>query len=191
MELHTARLLIREFKAEDWQAVYAYRRDARYQRFYSPLEASENEAREFVNSLVKQQQCVPRTSFQLAITLPESGWLIGSAGIRLRNLLRYQPEARQADIGYELDPSYWGQGYATEAALTLLGFGFERLELHRIWADCLADNVASSRVLEKLGMRLEGRLRDNEYFKYRWWDTLIYAILEHEWRGSEVTGQIE
>jgi RimJ/RimL family protein N-acetyltransferase len=41
-------------------------------------------------------------------------------------------------------------------------------------------NRASQRVLEKLGMRLEGRLRQDEYFKVRWWDTLIYAILEHE-----------
>ena len=60
-------------------------------------------------------------------------------------------------------------------------FGFGELKLHRLWATCLADNTASARVLEKLGMQLEGRLRENEWFKGRWWDTLHYAILEQEW----------
>jgi RimJ/RimL family protein N-acetyltransferase len=57
------------------------------------------------------------------------------------------------------------------------------LHVHRIWAGCIADNAASTRVLEKLGMQLEGRLREKEHFKGRWWDTLVYAILEDDWKG--------
>jgi RimJ/RimL family protein N-acetyltransferase len=64
--------------------------------------------------------------------------------------------------------------------------------MHRIWAGCLAENTASARVLEKLGMRLEGRLRDNEFFKGSWWDALIYAILDHEWQpGPENHGSAQ
>jgi RimJ/RimL family protein N-acetyltransferase len=90
--------------------------------------------------------------------------------------------ALQGDIGYELSPKHWGRGYATEAARAIVRFGFTELKLYRIWSWCIADNVGLARVLEKVGMRLEGRLRDKEYLKGRWWDTLLYAILEHEWR---------
>jgi ribosomal-protein-alanine N-acetyltransferase len=91
---------------------------------------------------------------------------------------------REGDIGYELSPVHWGHGYATEAARAIVRFGFTELHLHRVWSWCIADNVGSARVLEKIGMRREGRLRDKEYFKGSWWDTLFYAILEEEWRGQ-------
>ena len=92
-------------------------------------------------------------------------------------------DARQADIGYELDPDYWQQGYASEAAHAMVQYGFTQLKVHRIWSWCMADNTASAHVLEKLGMHLEGRLRENEYFKGRWWDTLMYGLLESEWQA--------
>jgi RimJ/RimL family protein N-acetyltransferase len=70
----------------------------------------------------------------------------------------------------------------------MLVFGFERLGLHRIWAQCVADNTASAHVLEKLGLRREGHFREHVYFKGRWWDSLVYAIVDCEWREhAEVT----
>jgi RimJ/RimL family protein N-acetyltransferase len=117
--------------------------------------------------------------FQLAITLPaESEQLIGNCGLRVNN-----PQQREGNIGYELAPGYWGCGYATEAARAMLAFGFDGLGLHRIWAECVADNVASAHVLQKLGMRCEAHLREHEHFKGRWWDSLVYAMLDHEWPG--------
>ena len=56
------------------------------------------------------------------------------------------------------------------------------LGAHRIWAECVADNTGSARVLEKLGMRREAHFREHQYYRDRWWDTLIYSILAHEWR---------
>jgi RimJ/RimL family protein N-acetyltransferase len=125
---------------------------------------------------VDQQAEQPRRKFQLAITLPDDGRLIGNCGIR-----RKPDQDWEADIGYELAPEYWGRGYATEAALAVVSFGFRELELHRISSWCIADNSASARVLEKAGLRPEGRLKENEYFKGRWWDPLLYGILESEW----------
>ena len=84
-------------------------------------------------------------------------------------------------MGYWIARSFWGRGYATEAASAFLAFGFRELGLHRIWAWCIAENLASARVLEKIGMRQEGHLRQNEWMKGRWWDTLLYAILETEY----------
>lgn len=180
MRITTQRLLLREFNPDDCQLVLAYHNTPRYLRFYPQEAESEEQVRAFVQRFVDQAQEKPRQKYQLAICLAESGQLIGNVGVRLGGLGPRQPEARQGDIGYEINPEFWGQGYATEAALAILRFGFENLRLHRIWARCLADNLASQRVLEKIGMRREGRLRQDEFFKDRWWDTLIYAILEGE-----------
>jgi len=178
MNLTTDRLILREFVAEDWSSVRAYQSDPRYLRFYQWEERSEADVRAFVRMFIGFQQETPRRKFQLAIILPESGELIGNCGIRVRD-----PVARAADIGYELDPRFWDCGYATEAARAMLAYGFGPLGLHRITAECLAENTASAHVLEKIGMRREGHLRDNVWMKERWWDTLHYAILADEWRG--------
>jgi ribosomal-protein-alanine N-acetyltransferase len=76
----------------------------------------------------------------------------------------------------------WGHGYAPEAARALLDFGFAALGVHRVWADCDPANAAPIRVLEKLGMRREGHLVENAWIKGAWADSLLYAILDHEWR---------
>jgi ribosomal-protein-alanine N-acetyltransferase len=180
MNLTTERLLLRDFVEDDWPAVLAYQSDPRYLRFYPWTERTAEDVHAFVQKLVDQQRQQPRHRFQFAIVLPaERGHLIGNCGLR-----QDSPDARQADIGYELDPAYWGHGYATEAAQAMLRFGFEDRGVHRIWAHCIAENGASARVLEKIGMKLEGRQREHQWFKGRWWDRLLYAILEQEWRDQ-------
>ena len=175
MELMTERLRLREFVAEDWRAVLAYQQDPRYLRYYAWTERTPEAVQEFVGWFLAQQQASPRDKYQFAVTLKDTGELIGNCGVR-----RTAPGAPEADLGYELAPAQWGKGYATEAARAVLAFGFAALGVHRIEAECVADNTGSARVLEKLGMRLEGRLRDKEYFKGRWWDRLIYAVLAGE-----------
>ncbi len=177
MILTTPRLLLREFRESDWQAVLEYQRDPLYLRYNPWTHRTEADARNSVRMFIAWQAEQPRTKFQFAIILKEQARLIGNCGIRMRGL-----DAHEADIGYELDSRYWGQGYATEAARALLAFGFGELRLHRIWAYCIAENVASARVLQKIGMQREGRLREKEWMKSRWWDTLVYAILDHEWQ---------
>jgi RimJ/RimL family protein N-acetyltransferase len=184
MLIKTERLLLREFYSDDWQAVHAYHNDPRYLRYYTIEAESEQEARRFVQGWVAQQAEAPRLNFQLAIALPESGLLIGNVGLRLRWLGGHLTGSPQADIGYEVHPDYWGNGYASEAAQAMLDYGFGELGLHRIWAQCNAENRASARVLIKIGMRLEGVLREHDRFKGRWWDEEIYAILVHEWQAS-------
>lgn len=177
MKLETERLLLREFRFSDWPEVLAYQSDPRYQRYYPLSGRTPQEAQEFVQIFLGQQQEHPRRNFQLAITLKTNPNLIGTCGIRMD-----QSNAHQADLGFELSPNYWGNGYATEAAQAMLQFGFKTLHLHRIWSWCISENRASARVLEKLGMQLEGRLRENEWFKNRWWDSLVYGILEPDWK---------
>ena len=185
MELTTGRLVLRELEEGDWPAVLAYQSDPRYLRYYEWTERTEEDVRAFVRMLVGLREEEPRTKFQLAVALREGGQLIGNCGIRVNN-----PATREANIGYELDPRQWGRGYATEAARAILGFGFAELHAHRVWAECVADNAGSARVLEKLGMRREAHFREDRWYKGRWWDTLIYAILDHEWRGRGCAGQL-
>ena len=179
MHIVTERLVLREFVTDDWPAVLAYQRDPRYLRFYPWTDRAEAEVRGFVQMFVDEQAERPRRRFQLAITLPDGERMIGSCGIR-----RKPENDWEADIGYELAPEYWGLGFASEAALAMVGFGFRELGLHRISSWCIADNIASARVLERVGLRPEGRLRENEYYKGRWWDTLLFGLLESEWRSS-------
>ncbi len=180
MTIDTPRLILRDFVEEDWRAVLAYQSHPLYLRYNHWETRSEAEVREFLAMFLGQQHQHPRIRFQLAATLRSDGRLIGNAGVRMP-----YADARQGEIGYEFAPEHWGQGYATEAAGAMLRYGFEVLRLHRVQANCVAENVASARVLEKLGMQREGRLRENEWFKGRWWDTLLYAILDREWRARQ------
>lgn len=91
---------------------------------------------------------------------------------------------RQAEIGWALDPSVQGQGLGTELARELLVVGFDELHLHRVTAICFADNIASMRIMERIGMRLEARyVADSLHRSEGWLDSLSYAMLASEWRS--------
>ena len=183
MEIATERLVLREFGQEDWRAVLDYQRDPLYLRFYPWKDRSEAEVRDFVEMFCGWQTEQPRRRFQLAIVLREDGRLIGNCGIR-----RKIDNDWEADLGYELAPQYWGCGYATEAGRAMVDFGFRELGLRRISSWCIADNIASVRVLERLGFGNEGRLTRNEYFKGQWWDTLLFGLLADDWQPDTSTG---
>jgi len=176
MKLETERLILRDFVEDDWQRVLEYQSDPLYLRYYEWTERTPEAAQEFVGWFLDHQRQEPRIKFQPAVVLKSSNQLIGNCGIRMD-----KTDTLEANIGYELDPKHWNHGYATEAAHAIVDFGFNKFGLHRVWSWCVADNLGSAHVLEKLGMRLEGRLRENEYYKGRWWDTLMYAILANEW----------
>lgn len=180
MRIATARLTLREFRPDDWPAVLAYQSDPRYLRYYAWESRTPEAVRDFVAMFVGFQAETPRTRFQLAIETMADGRLIGNVGVRLA-----APGSRVADLGYELAPDAWGRGYATEAAGALRDFAFATLGVHRLWASCVADNTASARVLARLGLRREGHLRHAAYHKGRWWDELIFGLLEDEWRAAQ------
>ena len=182
MEIETNRLLLREFSVADWPAVLAYHDDPLYLRYYPQTEETEEGAKEFVQMFLSQQAEQPRHKFQLAMILKSEGKLIGNVGIRVND-----PEQGEANIGYELGSVYWGNGYATEAAHAIVSFGFESLNLHRVWSWCVAQNIGSARVMEKIGMTHEGRLHEREFIKGEWRDHLIYAVLREEWKALSLT----
>jgi len=181
MEITTPRLILREIVADDWPAVLAYQSDPRYYRYYAWTERTDADVREFTAMLTgMRDKHDPRREFQLAITLAGDPTLIGNCGIRRK------PENEwEADIGYELHHEYWGRGYATEAITAMVEFGFRELGLHRVSALCNAENERSWRVMERIGMKREGLLRETNSFKGRWWDALVYGVLREEWETKE------
>ena len=92
---------------------------------------------------------------------------------------------RCGEIGYVLHPDHQGHGYATEACRALLDYAFDGMDLHRVIARIDERNEASRAVLERLGMRLEARLVENEWFKGEWTTELDFAVLADEWRQRQ------
>lgn len=90
------------------------------------------------------------------------------------------------DLGYLIDPRYAGNGYATAIARALLHLSFTELKLHRVTSGCFADNVASWKVMEKLGMRREQHgVQDSWHAELGWVDGYTYGILAEEWLATE------
>ncbi|MEA5596323.1 GNAT family N-acetyltransferase [Rivularia sp. UHCC 0363] len=176
MLISSERLTFREFVIEDWQAVLAYQCDSRYLQFDESDNRDRADVEAFVQMFLDQQKQLPRIKFQLALILKSENKLIGNCGIRKQNI-----ESQEAELGYEISPDYWGQGYATEAASTILKFGFEKLKLCRIWSHCIAENTASRKVLQKVGMKFKRKLLKHEFFKNRYWDTWEFEITKDEW----------
>jgi [ribosomal protein S5]-alanine N-acetyltransferase len=177
--LRTERLRLREFRGDELSAMYAYRRDPRFGSLYPEDECTEAGTRTRLDEFILWQGDTPRINWQWAIEPLASVDVIGCCGIRRRTA-----GSRVADVGFELAPDCWGAGYATEAAARAVAFGFEDLGLHRIEAHCVRENAASAHVLEKLGMRREGLLREKEWFRGRWWDVSLYAVLAAEWASA-------
>jgi RimJ/RimL family protein N-acetyltransferase len=97
-------------------------------------------------------------------------------------------DAHQAEIGFTIGPRHQGRGFATEAARLLLDYLFGARGKHRVVAYCDARNAASAGVLERLGMRLEGHLRESTWAKGEWTDDLAYAVLDREWARGDGSG---
>jgi len=93
-------------------------------------------------------------------------------------------EFRCGEIGFFLSPDCWGHGLGGEIARLLLASGFKDFNLHRIYATCDPRNSGSVRLLKKVGMSQEGRLRHTMLIRDGWRDSDVYAVLEHEWKGG-------
>jgi len=114
------------------------------------------------------------------------GVVIGTASLEVEDAMGQDgggpSRAAEAHLGYILDPAYAGRGYATEIATELLRIAFEELGVHRAYAGCFADNAASWRVLEKIGMRREQHgVQDSWHAELGWIDGYTYALLAEEW----------
>ncbi|MFX0117299.1 MAG: GNAT family N-acetyltransferase [Candidatus Hodarchaeota archaeon] len=116
------------------------------------------------------------TRFRLIIVLKETHELIGTICY-----VNWSRNNRSAEIGYSLSPDYWGRGYMVEALQPLIQFGFEGMNLNRLEATTNIENNQSQRLLQRLGFKKEGVLRQKYYFNGRFSDEMIFSLLRDEW----------
>ena len=153
MELHTARLVLRDFRPEDTPSVIAYQTKPAYLVRYGPPPPTVEDIRAFVEMLCRWAAEVPRTKYQLAIT--REGRVIGTCGVR-----KATPRSPVAEYGCELDPAEWRRGYALEASRALLAFAFDALELEGLFALTRPENLDAIRLAHALGFH---RVADGRY----------------------------
>jgi [ribosomal protein S5]-alanine N-acetyltransferase len=142
LSLTTERLILRDFQETDWEAVHRYACDPEVVRYMLWGPNSEEDTKDYIQKASLQKLDQPRWNFDLAAILNTDNQLIGACGIHVLS-----PQNREGCIGYCFNKHFWGQGYATEAAKAILAFGFEQLELHRIFATCNVENIATGGML--------------------------------------------
>jgi RimJ/RimL family protein N-acetyltransferase len=182
--VQTDRLLLRPFAATDFDALLAIqsRADVARYLYWDPRTAAE--VRETLDAKVRATAIVAEgDNLSLAAVLRESEELIGDCSLHWASA-----EHRQAEIGFVFHPDHHGYGYATEAAGALLALAFDELKAHRAFGRLEARNTASARVLERLGMRKEAHLVENEHVKGEWQSEVVYALLEREWLSRRRRG---
>jgi len=177
--LETARLTLRHFTDADLVPFMAYRNDPDVARYQSWEGMSEAEAHVIIAEQKLLQPGVPGQWLQIAIELKETGTLVGDCALKID-----EHEERQAEIGYTLARAYQRKGIAAEAVSCVLDFAFKMLEMHRVIAITDCENAASIALLERLGLRREGHFIQNVWFKGKWGDEYLYAILQNEWLGK-------
>jgi aminoglycoside 6'-N-acetyltransferase len=175
--LETHRLILRSFQEADLEPFIAYRSDpvvAQYQSWDAPYSAVQ--AAEFLAEMQQAQPGQPDEWYQIAIELKTTGAMIGDCAFCV-----LAEDNHQAEIGFTLARAYQGYGYGVEAVSRLLDYLFGELKLHRVRAICVAENTASARLLERVGMRQEEQILDSVWFKGRWVSEYWYRLLRQEW----------
>lgn len=176
--LETERLLLRPYAAGDFDALHAIQSSEVVARWLYHAPRGAEETRRLLRAKIAGGELHQEGDWlSAAVTLRSSGELVGDVALRWVSELH-----RCGEIGFAFHPDHQGRGYATEAARALLPFAFETLGLHRLIGRTEARNTGSARVLEKLGMRLEAHLVENEWVKGEWQSELDYALLASEWR---------
>jgi len=181
--LETERLLLRPFGPDDLEALFAIQADESVARWLYNDPRTLEETRELLARKIGGAALHGEGEWlSAAAVLRTTGELVGDVS------LHWASEAHgQGELGFVVHPEHQGRGYATEASRPLLDFAFGPLGLHRVVGRLEPRNTGSARVLEKLGMRREAHLVENEWVKGEWQSELVYAILAREWVGSAGT----
>ncbi|MGB3585479.1 MAG: GNAT family N-acetyltransferase [Tunicatimonas sp.] len=148
----------------------------RYNTLGIPKNKATTEA--IVQQWLHQQRVEPVRHFSWRISDRNNQDFIGLIALHLG-----EERFRSGKVWYKLLPSHWRQGLATEALTAVLNFSFRALHLHRIEAGCATENIASVRVLEKVGMQREGSKRKVLPIRENWVNNYEYAILEEDWKA--------
>ena len=170
----TDRLILRKLLPSDADDMFEYSQNPIVTQF---LLWEPHVNRKFTHSYLKfiQSQYASERFFDWAVTLSDTGKMIGTCGFTM-----IDTDNDGAELGYVINPDFWGKGYATEALHRVMSFGFGVLGLHRIYVRIMAGNLASEKVAKKCGMRHEATFYSSLLVKGEYRTIKIYAILRDE-----------
>lgn len=174
--IETPRLIIRDFLITDWVEVHAYSADPETVQYLDWGPNSEEETINFILTALSMQRDNPRTTYHFALIQKPDGPLIGSCSLYMPDMM-----VHSAVIGYVINREFREKGYATEALIALLEFGFETLREKKIEAICDVRNSKSARVLEKAGFRRQKTLIKHKMRQGIWTDSYLYTIGNAKW----------
>jgi len=173
--LVTGRLRLRPFGEADADGLFVMHSDAAVMRYWdAPPWGERARSERFLHGC--RQMAEEGTGARLAVDRASDGAFIGWCSLN-----RWNPEYRSASLGYCYSDAAWGHGYATEAGRALLGWAFDTLDLNRVQAETDTRNLASARVLEKLGFVREGTLREDCVVNGEVSDSWVYGLLRRDW----------
>ncbi|MGJ5675780.1 MAG: GNAT family N-acetyltransferase [Nostochopsis sp.] len=180
--LETERLILRKLCMQDAVDMYEYALDPEIAALglwlpFHSIEDSLKDLTEVIEGYDKGE------IFVWAIELKSNSKMIGRIGLG-----DYSLKNARAELGYASNRKYWGQGLITEAVKQIIEFSFINLAMNRIQAVCLPENVASIRVLEKVGMQFEGVQREYTFVRGKFDDLNLYSILKREWQEAKNNG---
>jgi ribosomal-protein-alanine N-acetyltransferase len=176
--LRTERLRLRPFRDADADALFALQSNAHVLRHWDSAPWTDPaRAEAFIQRC--RQMADEGTGVRLAIDREPDGAFLGWC-----SLSRWNPGFRSAALGYCLSDTAWGHGYATEGAAAVLRWAFDSLDLHRVQAETDTRNLASARVLEKLGFVREGTLREDVVVNGDVSDSWVFGLLRREWEAA-------
>lgn len=175
-EIKTSRLILRKLKLSDAKDMYEYASDPQVSKYMVwDTHPSINCTKEFLKFVRKTYKSGGAESW--AVTLRDSGKMIGTCGF-----YRIDGRHRNSEIGYAMNRKYWGQGLMTEAVNAVIEFGFKKLKLNRVQANCRLENKGSEKVMIKCGMKYEGIMRELVFTKGKFHDLKVYAVLKKDSR---------
>ena len=173
--LYTKSLMLRKITLEDAQDIFEYAKDPEVTKFVTwEPHKSVDDSMNFLKLVIQKYENNEPSNW--GIIYKENNKLIGTCGYD-----SWVPVHSLAEIGYALSREYWGKGLMTEAAKEVIKYGFEKMNLNRIYARCFVKNIGSQKVLEKVGMKFEGILREQMFIKGTFRDMKIYSILRKEY----------
>jgi [ribosomal protein S5]-alanine N-acetyltransferase len=176
MIFQTNRLLIRAASITDIHAIHELHSLPETDEFNTlGIPETMETTQAIVTDWLWQQQQQPRNSFIFSIYLIDTTQFIGLVALNLG-----KPSYKSGEVWYKIHKNYWHQGYGIEALRQLLQFGFTTLQLHRIEAGCAVENIASIKLLEKVGMKRGGLKRKKLPIRGQWKDNYFYALLEDD-----------
>lgn len=184
LPLRTERLVLREVRDDDVEAILGYCGDDEVTR-YLPFGSLDREGvlrriGRWRDDLARDPDDDHGRDWGLCVVVEHDGTVVGDVMLRLKAGERMS----HAEVGWVFSPDHAGRGLATEAARAMLDLAFDRFGCHRVSAQLDPRNTASARLCERLGMTHEAHLRQDWWGDGEWTDTSVYGLLRHEWPVS-------